>query len=213
MKTPQEIQTEARQLATLGRQRMAELTAGSGESRVLARFVGAELRPGDSADSARALSAAPSTRERIVDAVVLRNELVYRLTESEPRTRATDGFDGADTVPVVVATGSAFDVVRAGYARAEGERLADELAAYADREGDRADATDEAVDDVEGILETEQLPYADRMRTRAEIAGFLSGQVHVNDLISHTVERHLAREFRREVITARHELRLTIDEP
>lgn len=213
MKTPQEIQSEARQLATLGRQRMAELAGGGRDSRVLARFVGAELRLSESAEVAPALATSRSARERIVEAIMLRNDLVYRLSESDPRTRVTEGFDGGDTAPLVVATGSAFDVLRAGYARAEGERLADELAAYGDREGDHADATDETVNDVEGILETEQLPYADRMRTRAEIAGFLSGRVHVNDLIAHAVERHLAREVRREVITERHELRLTIDEP
>ena len=213
MKTHQQIQAEANQVAILGQQFRAEQVAGGAslafvaESPALARFPVASAV----GESAVAVSTPPA--ERFVDAVLERNELLYRLVERDPEpiagsvgTAATEG-----PLAVIAVSDSPFDVLRTGYELAEEERLAEQLTQYDERDedGDRGETTAA----LESVLESELLPLADRLRTKAEIGAFLDGELEAGDLIARTIARQCARDGHGEAQHVRHELRLTIDEP
>jgi hypothetical protein len=143
-----------------------------------------------------------------------RNNLLYRLVEREPEPVAGSVGTAAteSSLAVVAVSSSAFDVLRTGYELAEEERLAEQLAPFADsdEDGDHGETTAAELD---SILESELLPPSDRLRTKAEIGAFLSGELEAGDLIARTIARQCAREGGGEAQHVRHEFRLTIDEP
>jgi len=212
MKTHQQIQAEANQVAILGQQfRDAQIAGGAGlntiaESPALVNF------PTSSSAGEGAPGAHIPRAERFVDAVMERPNLLYRLVEREPEPVA-GSFGPVATersLAVVAVSSSAFDVLRTGYELAEEERLAERLAPYDERDegGDREERTAA----LESILESELLPLADRLRTKAEIGAVLDGELEAGDLIARTIARQYAREGRGEAQHVRHEVRLTIDE-
>lgn len=155
-------------------------------------------------------------RERFIEAAMEQDELVYRLMERETETTGSGRIVRDDAPSVVMFGGTAFDSLHAGYKLAEEERLAELLAPYAERSEDRdcAESADgEAVAELEEILETNLLPDADRIRTKAEIAEFLEGRLEASAFIGHAIDRHCARDDRCETRTERNEITLTIGEP
>ena len=212
MKTHQQIQAEANQVAILGQQfRDAQIANGAGltlvaESPALVHFP-TTSSAGEGAPVVRIPRA-----ERFVDAVMERHNLLYRLVEREPEPVA--GSVGTavteNSLAVVAVSSSAFDVLRTGYELAEEERLAERLAQYDER--DEGGNREERTAALESILEAELLPLADRLRTKAEIGAFLDEELEAGDLIARTLARQCAREGRGEAQHARHEVRLTIDE-
>ena len=206
MKTSQEIQAEARQLAVLGgqfqnEQRIASVGATAmAVPRVLANLpVGAES-PG---------------RERHVEAAIVGGALVFRLMEREidPAGADRDERDGESSL--VAASASAYDVLRTGYEMAEEDRLTAQLESFANRSEDRADPADgESIAEVEAIVESNLLSPADRLRTKAEAVDFLEGRLERRAFIAQVIERQCSRaEGQREHLVERHELKLTVGEP
>ncbi len=192
MKTTQQIESEASQLAVLGRAFHAEQhgTLLPATSRPLMVFPA---------------SSDPSGPQRTVEATVLGGALVFRLMERD---------DSAAEATLLASSPSAFEIVSAGYEIAEEERLAAALERYAERSEERADpANAETVAEVETILENKHLPAADRLRTRAEVVEFLEGRLEPNILITRAIERQCSRESHCEHRVERHELKLTIGEP
>lgn len=219
MKTRREIETESQYLMVLGRQYRDEQRQ-AGVSGVVVPFPRVLARLSEPLVIAQH-DAGPETGriliprgERYIEAAIERDELVFRLMERGPDEPGADGIE-RDYAPAVVMSGrSAFDVLRAGYTLVEEERLAASLERYAGRSENRAETADgETVAEVEEMLVTNLLPVADRLRTKMEIAEFLEGRMEANVFIAHVVERQCARDGRRERLTERHELKLTIDEP
>ena len=219
MKTIQEIQAEARQLTVLGRAYREEYAAETGRGatitspRVLAQLPEPAVMTGP-ANASTAESMPIQRRERYIDVVIDSEDVLYRLMERETPHPVSLWAENAPAA--VLVTGSAFDVLNAGYGLAEEESLAERLTPYAERaeNGDGDDFIDrETVAEVETILETKLLPVADRLRTKAEIVEFLEGRMESTELITRTVARQCARENRSEAIVARHELTLSIGEP
>lgn len=200
MKTNQEIQAEARQLMALGHrfqneQRIAGANTPASAVRVLAH-----------------LPANPETpeRERRVEAAIAGGVLAFRLMERETDAPGSEQSEHDAEGTLVASSASAYDVLRTGYELAEEDRLGVALERYAERNEDRADHADhETVAEVEEILETELLPPADRLRTKAEVVEFLEGRLEPSALIARNIERQCSRES----LVERHELKLTIGEP
>ena len=211
MKTHQQLQAEANQVAILGQQFRAEQVAGGAslalvaESPALARFPAASA-VGESA------AVVPMPRaERFVDVVLERHELLYRLVEREPDASSAGTAATEGSLAVIAVSDSPFDVLRTGYELAEEERLAEQLGPYNERDEDSD--REERTAALESILESELLPLADRLRTKAEIGAFLEGELEAGDLIARTIARQCAREGRSEAQHVRHGFRLTIEEP
>ena len=216
MKTIQEIQAEARQLTVRAQEHRSELAlvgsrnAPTPSLAVLARFPEpAGMMP--FAAIAGDESLLPVPRDRYVDAVVQNEDLVFRLVERW----AAPAEARSDERPVVLVTSSdAFEVLHAGYELAEEERLADQLTPFTDRERHCGEGPNrETVAEVESILETNLLPIADRIRTKAEIVEFLGGRMEANELIARSVGLQCVRESHRQAFTVRQEHTLTIGEP
>lgn len=198
MKTNQEIQAEARQLMALGRQFQNGQRIAGATAAVVPRVL-AELP----------ISRAPG-RERYIEASIAGGALVFRLMERETDAPGSEQSERDAEATLVASSASAYDVLRTGYELAEEERLGAALERYAERSEGCADSADgEMVAEVEDILETELLPPADRLRTKAEVAEFLEGRLEPSALIARNIERQCSRKRRVE----RHELKLTIGEP
>ncbi len=221
MKTDQEIQAEALRLIVLGRQyrdeqRRAGLSAATAPlPRVLVRLPESHVTTAHEAEP-ESESTHSHRRERFIEATMERDELVFRLMERETERTGSGRIVRDDVPSVVMFGGSAFDSLHAGYELAEEERLAELLAPYAECSEDRdcAESADgEMVAEVEAILETNLLPHADRIRTKAEIAEFLEGRLEASVFIGHAIDRQCARDDRSETLTERHEITLTIGEP
>ena len=214
MKTKSEIQAEAQQLTILGRQYQNEQSqvivsdAVIAMPRVLMALPEAQLagRPVPVAEGDAALA---PRNVRHIEAALEGGELVFRLMERE-----TDFSGASDEAPSpVMSSRSAYDVLRTGYELVEEERLAAELERFEERSEDRDEpADDESVAEVEAILETNLLPHADRLRTKAEIVEFLSGRMEPSAFIANVIERQCEREGHVVRRTQRHEIKLTIDE-
>jgi hypothetical protein len=202
MKTHQEIQAEAQRLMVLGQQYQNEQRSVPTGAVVMA--------------APRALVALPVNelaprRERHVEAAMQDGALMFRLMERENNLFGTDEGPRDDESAVVTSGPSAYDVLRTGYELAEEERLDVALEPYAERSEDNADG--ETVGEVEAILETSLLPHSDRIRTKAEVIGFLKGRLKPSVLIAHAVQRQCSRDGLREQQAERQELKLTIGEP
>ncbi len=205
MKTNQEIKAEAQQLTLLGRQvqneqRLASVgTVLAVTPSTLMQFPANPMSPG---------------LERRVDVAIDNGALMYRLMETGLNDLDAQHDKRTSEGTLILSSPEAYDVLSAGYVLAEGERLASALEPYAELSEESADpADDETVSEVEAILETGQLSPADRMRTRAEVVGFLEGRLKPSALIGRAIERQCAREEFREAMIERHELKLTIGEP
>jgi len=212
MKTHQQIQAEANQVAILGQQfRDAQIAGGAGLTTVAESPALVHFPIASSASESTPVAHFPRA-ERFVDAVMERHNLLYRLVEQEPEpvTGSVGTAATESSLAVVAVSSSAFDVLRTGYELADAERLAERLAPYDewDEGGNREGRTAA----LESILESELLPLADRLRTKAEIGAFLDGELEAGDLIARTIARQCAREGRGEAQHVRHEVRLTIDE-
>ncbi|MFT3868416.1 MAG: hypothetical protein QM715_07955 [Nibricoccus sp.] len=205
MKTNQGIKIEAQQLANLGRQFQNEQRVATDNVALAA--------------TARTLMHFPSDQanlgsNRRVDVAIDDGALVFRLMEPGVQDLAGQPRQNANEDTLILASSEPHDVLSAGYVLAEEERLSSALEPYAERSDESDDPADnETVAEVETILEVEHLSAADRMRTRAEIVGFLEGQIKPSVLIGRAIERQCAREEFREAIVERHELKLTIGEP
>lgn len=214
MKTKSEIQAEAQQLTILGRQYQNEQSqvivsdAVIAMPRVLMTLPEAQLAARPVPFAEREATLAPRNL-RHIEAALEGGELVFRLMERE-----TDFSGASEDVPSpVMSSRSAYDVLRTGYELVEEERLAAELERFAERSEDRDQPADgESVAEVEAILETNLLPHADRLRTKAEIVEFLSGRMEPSAFIANAIERQCEREGHVVRHTQRHEIRLTIDE-
>ena len=213
MKTHQQIQAEANQVAILGQQFRAEQLAGGASLALVAQSPALARFPAASAVGEGAAVVSIPRTERFVDAVLERHNLLYRLVEREPDSAAGSvGTAAAEgSLAVIAVSSSPFDVLRTGYEMAEEERLAEQLAPYNERDEDSD--REERTTALESILEAELLPLADRLRTKAEIGAFLDGELEAGDLIARTIARQCAREGRSEAQHVRHGFRLTIDEP
>ncbi|MFT3784167.1 MAG: hypothetical protein QM790_19335 [Nibricoccus sp.] len=205
MKTNQEIRNEAQQLAILGRQFKNEQRVAT-DNVALATTVRTLMHfPSDQANFGSS---------RRVDAAIDDGALVFRLMEIDKHDLVGQPGESANEGTLILASAEVRDVLSAGYVLAEEERLSSALEPYAERSEESDDpADDETVAEVETILEAEHLSAADRMRTRAEIVGFLEGQIKPSVLIGRAIERQCAREEFREAVVERHELKLTIGEP
>lgn len=206
MKTNQEIQAEARQLAVLGNhfqneQRIANIDATA----VVAPRVLVNLP----------INAESAGRERHVEAAIVGGALSYRLMQRETDWAGADRSERDSGRSLVAASTSAYDVLKAGYELAEEERLTVQLESFVDRNEDRADPADsESVAEVEAIVEADLLSPADRLRTKAEAVEFLEGRLDRRAFIAQVVERQCSRaEGYREGLVERHELKLTVGEP
>ncbi len=154
-------------------------------------------------------------RHRHIEAEFEDDALIFRLIERE--SVAGDG-----TSPVrmrkaaeVMASPSGFDVLQAGYAMVEADRLLERLAPYAEpiaEQDGREPATEREVAEVEAIIENHLLPPSDRLRSKADIVEFLEGRLEAGVFITHAIDRLCAREGQRQGHTQRHELKLTINE-
>jgi hypothetical protein len=202
MKTNQEIQAEARQLAMLGsqfqnEQRIANASATAvAAPRVLANLTVSVESPG---------------RERRVEAAIVGGALVFRLMERETDLAGADRDERDGESSLVAASASAYDVLRTGYEMAEEDRLTAQLERFADR-ADPADG--DSVAEVEAIVEANLLSPADRLRTKAETVDFIEGRLERSAFIAHVIERQCSRaEGYREHLVERHELKLTVGEP
>ena len=214
MKTKSEIQAEAQQLTILGRRYQNDQSqvpvsdSVIAMSRVLMTLPEAQLaaRPVAIAEGEAALA---RRNVRHIEAALEGGELVFRLMG-----RDTDYSGASDDAPSpVMSSRSAYDVLRNGYELVEEERLVTELERFAERSEDRDEPVNgESVAEIEAILETNLLPHADRLRTKAEIVEFLSGRVEPNELIANSIERQCGREDHVERRVQRHEIKLTIDE-
>ncbi len=212
MKTRQQIQTEARELARLGGEYRAEslrlTTPGAlvPASRELMRLP--SWTPTLSATNA------PSVlRVRSIDAVLAEHDsLLYRVVEREEH--AANHAGARETIDVLLVATSAYEALAAGYTLGEEDRLAEQLGPYAER-GERERSIQDNVDtivEVEGILEADQLPHSGRLRTRLDVIDFLDGRMEANDLISRTLARQFTRDMHHEEVVEHHELRLTVEE-
>lgn len=214
MKTKSEIQAEAQQLTILGRQYQNEQSqvvvsdAVIAMPRVLMTLPEAQLVARRVPAAGGEATLAPRN-VRQIEAALEGGELVFRLMERE-----TDYSGAGDDMPSpVMSSRSAYDVLRTGYELVEEERLAAELERFAERSEDRDEPADgESVAEVEAILETNLLPHADRLRTKAEIVEFLSGRMEPSAFIANAIERQCEREGHAVRRTQRHEIKLTIDE-
>lgn len=205
MKTNQEIKSEAQQLTLLGRQFQNEQRLASvgtvlvAAPRVLMHFPTNPMAPGT---------------ERRVDVAMDDGAVVFRLMETGANDFGSQHDKDAGEGTLILSSPEASDVLSAGYVLAEEERLASALEPYAELSEQSADpADDETVSEVETILEAEHLSPADRMRTRAEVVGFLEGRIKPSVLIGRAIERQCAREVFREAMIERHEMKITIGEP
>ena len=204
MKTNREIQFEAGQLVTLGRQFQNEKVGRTVASAVVVSRVLTALP----------ISLANPGRERFIDATVYGGSLTFRLMERDADSFSMESNDLAEEPSLLVAAASAYDVLRTGYEIAEEERLTGALEPYAERSENRGEFADgEIVAEVESILGVHLLPPADRIRSKAEIVEFLEGRLTPSALIARNIERQCSREGYREHQVERHELKLTIGEP
>lgn len=205
MKTNQEIKSEAQQLTLLGRQFQNEQRLAS---------VGTVLVAAPRALMHFSANPISSGVERRVDVAMDDGAVVFRLMETGANDLDSQQDKDAGEGTLILSSSEASDVLSAGYVLAEGERLASALEPYAELSEQCADpADDETVAEVETILEAEHLSPADRMRTRAEVVGFLEGRIKPSVLIGRAIERQCAREVFREAMIERHEMKLTIGEP
>jgi hypothetical protein len=205
MKTNQEIQAEARQMMSLGRQYQDE-------QRIVSASMPVAVEPRVLVNLP--VNAASPGRERHVEATITGGALLFRLMERETDRAASDRNERDDESSVVVSSASAYDVLRTGYELAEEERLAAALERYAERSEDRADPADaETVAEVEAILETNLLPNTERLRTRMEAVEFLEGRLEPSVFIARAIERQCSREGDREHLAERHEHELTMGGP
>ncbi len=211
MKTHQQIQAEANQVAILGQQFRATQVAGGANLTLVAESPALALYPAPTSSGENPAAIPIPRAERFVDAVLERNELLYRLVEREPEPGAAGSAATEGSLAVIAVSSSPFDVLRTGYEMAEEERLAEQLAPYNER--NENDDREERTAALESILESELLPLADRLRTKAEISAFLEGELEAGDLIARTIARQCAREGRSEAQHVRHGFRLTIEEP
>jgi hypothetical protein len=215
MRPHREIQNEAERLVLLGREYLAERRSLAGEGsivalpRVLARLPESRVTIANPmlADTS---DARQQHRERHIEADIENDELMFRLIEREHQLD-TDGKVLREGEPEsIMVSRSGFDLLLAGYELVEEERLAEALAPYADRDGDLK-SDPQAVAQIEEILETSELPVADRMRAKAEIVDFLEGRLEAGEFIEHAIDRQRLREVCAERQTHRSEMRLTID--
>lgn len=213
MKTNREIAAEAHAVTTLGRQLRDQWRQENTKTltpRVVMRFPETlvEEQPRDSIRSLR--------RHRYVAAVVQNGRLLYQLMERDPETYPFAGPENNESTCMAMTSESSFEILRAGYELAEEERLADLLEPYAEwsENPEHAESIDKrTLSEVETILETNLLQYADRLRTRVEVAEFLEGRLEPNDFISRVVRRQVFRQVSSERMTQGHQMKLTIGEP
>ncbi len=212
MKTRQQIQTEAHELARLGGEYRAEslrlATPGTlvPASRELVRLPSWAPAP--------SVTSAPSPhRVRSIDAVLTEHDaLLYRVVEREEYNG--DRADARETTDVLLVATSAYEALAAGYTLSEEDRLAGQLGPYADSGEHERSIQDNAamIAEVEAILETDQLPHSGRLRSRLDVIDFLDGRMEANELISRTLARQFTRDMHREGFAEHHELRLTVEE-
>jgi len=198
MKTNQDIQAEARQLAVLGNQFLNEHRSATDTTttRTLVNLsTGAE----------------PRGYKHQVEAAIIGGALAFRLMEREPGLLGADGMEHDSDPLILTSSASAYDVLRAGYELAEEEQLDMALERFSDRT-DSAD--EESVAEIEAIIETGGLSSADRLRTKAETIDFLEGRLERGAFIARVIERQMLRgESIRHQQVERHELKLTVGEP
>ena len=218
MKTTQEIEAEARRITALGRGYQDEQRELSGipvaTHRVLLQLPEAP-RAMQTAAQPVAEGLAASPRERSVEIALERDLPVYRLVERETAMAASSRSDLEATSSIVMSSRSAFDVLQAGYELIEEERLGALVAPYAARRADRDEVKPvdgEAIAELEAIVETELLPFADQLRTKTDILAFLEGRLEADEFVAGAIHRHRARNCQRETVAERHEMKLTIDE-
>ncbi len=216
MRPHREIQNEGERLVLLGREYLAERRGLAAEGsivalpRVLARLPDSRVTVANAA-LAEESEVSQLHRERHVEADIENDELMFRLIEREHQLDADGRVLSEGQPESVMFSRSGFDLLLAGYELVEEERLAEALAPYADREDGELKSDPESVARVEEILETSELPAADRMRAKAEIVDFLEGRLKANDFIEHAIDRQRLREVCAERQTQRSEMRLTID--
>lgn len=214
MRPHREIQSEAERLVLSGREYLAERRALAAEGsivalpRVLARLPDSRVTVVGAALSEES-DAAQQHRERHIEADIENDELLFRMIEREHQLDADGRVLREGQPETVMFSRSGFDLLLAGYELVEEERLAEALAPYADRDELKSDP--ETVGKIEAILETSELPVADRMRAKAEIMDFLEGRLDANEFIEHAIDRQRLREVCAERQTQRSEMRLTID--
>lgn len=216
MRPHQEIQNEAQRLVLLGREYLAERRALAGDGpivslpRVLARLPDSRVTVANGALIAES-EARQAHRQRHIEADLENNELMFRLIERENQLDAEGRVIRAGEPEAIMFSRSGFDLLLAGYELVEEEGLAEALAPYADRHGGAANSSPEATAHIEEILETSELPVADRMRAKAEIVDYLEGRLDAGGFIEHAIDRHRLREVCAERQMQRSDLRLTID--
>jgi hypothetical protein len=216
MRPHREIQNEAERLVLLGREYLAERRGLAAESsivalpRVLARLPDSRVTVPNPA-LADASEPAQQHRERHIEADIENDELLFRLIEREHQLDADGRVLREGQPETVMVSRSGFDLLLAGYELVEEERLAEALAPYSDRDDDQLKSDPEAVAQIEEILETSELPVADRMRAKAEIVDFLEGRLEPSEFIEHAIDRQRLREVSAERQTQRSDMRLTID--
>lgn len=216
MRSHREIQNEAQRLVLQGREYLAERRALAADApvvalpRVLARLPDSRVAVANVALLAES-EAREEHRQRHIEADIENDELMFRLIERENQLDAEGRVLREGEPETIMVSRSGFDLLLAGYELVEEERLAEALAPYAAREIGDAKFDPVAVAKIEEILETSELPVADRMRAKADIVDFLEGRLDAGEFIEHAIDRHRLREVCAERQTQRSELRLTID--
>ena len=217
MKTNQEIQVEAGRLVALGsryrdehRERM-KMGIGSAVPRVVAQFP--ESRVTSLHDAARESDSVHVHRfQRVIDALMVDDKLVYRLLEKETETNGLGVIVREDKTPEVLMFGrSGVELLFAGYELIDEERLAESLTPFAEPEEGEDKAT--VAREMETVLETDLLSAAERMRSKLDIQEFLDGRLEAHAFIARAIERQRTRASVCETMSVRNEIKLTLDEP
>lgn len=205
MKTPGEIETEARQLLVLGRQfendrlLATDLTNSAGDVRVVATLAG---------------NPAGAQRPLQIGAAFDRGELVFRLMMPIHDREEEQGTGNGGGFTVLAASSSAAEVLRTGYELMEERDLVAALHIELERwDESRAGTNLPPAESVEGLLEPSELSAADRLRTKAEVADFFAGRLERSVLISRHLERLSFSDAYGRQLLQRHEFKLTIGEP
>jgi hypothetical protein len=165
MTTNQDLQVKARLLMSIGGQSQHDQRPAG---------VGPAAGAGTPVLLKLPLNLSTPSRELHLVAANPNGTLVFQLWEREVDPAVPVSNEPSAEGTMIASSASAYDVLRTGFALVDRERFGASLEYHVRQSKDSVDpANNESVAEVEEILETNLLPPADRLRTKAEISEFL----------------------------------------